>query len=147
MGFSGHPWRMRDEQHPVGRGHHHGTGHDHGHDHDHGHEHGGRGLWARIRHVVGPHSHSHDSAVDEALERAADEINLWVTETRHARGAGLDLDHAAAMVAERTRKRYAMLSAGADPEIAAKYDRISGATANVAGILRWLNKSEPLNQP
>jgi glyoxylase-like metal-dependent hydrolase (beta-lactamase superfamily II) len=82
------------------------------------------------------------NAVDEALERAADEINLWVAETRRARGAGLGLDHAAAMVAERTRQRYAILNAGTDPEIAAKYERISSTTANVAGIMRWLGKSE-----
>ncbi len=81
-------------------------------------------------------------AVDAALERAADEINLWVAETRHARGTGLDLDHAAAMVAERTRRRYAVLNDGADPDIAAKYERISSTTANVAGIMRWLDKSE-----
>ena len=83
-------------------------------------------------------------AVDEALDRAADEINLWVAETRHAKGAGLDLDHAAAMVAERTRQRYAVLNVGVDPEIAAKYERISSTTANVAGIMRWLAKSEHL---
>src|SRR6266851_7839158 len=40
-------------------------------------------------------------AVDEALDRSANEIRLWVAETRHARHAGLDLDHAVAMVAER----------------------------------------------
>src|SRR5450755_2070576 len=83
---------------------------------------------------------SHYGAVDAvgaALERAADEINLWVTETRSARGTGLDLDHAAAMVAERTRQRYAVLNDGADPKIAAKYERISSTTANVAGIVRW----------
>jgi glyoxylase-like metal-dependent hydrolase (beta-lactamase superfamily II) len=82
------------------------------------------------------------NAVGAALERAADEINLWVAETRHARGAGLDLDHAAAMVAERTRQRYAVLHEGADPQVAAKYERISATTANVAGIMRWLDKTE-----
>ena len=82
-------------------------------------------------------------AVDEALDRAADEINLWVTQTRQARTAGLDLDHAAAMVKERTRERYAVLAPGMDPQIVAKYDRVSGTAANVAGIMRWLDKSEP----
>ena len=79
-------------------------------------------------------------AVDEALQRAAGEIRLWVDETRRARGAGLGLDHAAAMVAERTRGRYAVLADGADPALAAKFDRISGAAANVAGIAHWLDK-------
>ncbi|HEY2504961.1 MAG TPA: MBL fold metallo-hydrolase [Streptosporangiaceae bacterium] len=82
------------------------------------------------------------TAVDETLERSADEISVWVEETRHARHAGLDLDHAAAMVAERTQARYRVLAADADPIVAAKYDRISGAAANVAGIMHWLDKSE-----
>ncbi|HEU5421557.1 MAG TPA: MBL fold metallo-hydrolase [Streptosporangiaceae bacterium] len=82
------------------------------------------------------------SEVAQTLERSAEEINLWVAETRRARSAGMDLDHAAAMVAERTRERYAVLAAGADPELAAKYDRIAGPTANVAGILHWLNKTD-----
>jgi glyoxylase-like metal-dependent hydrolase (beta-lactamase superfamily II) len=82
------------------------------------------------------------TAVDQALDRSAAEIRIWVEETRHARRAGLDLDHAAAMVAERTRQRYRVLADGADPELAAKYDRISGAQANVAGIMRWLDKTE-----
>ena len=80
--------------------------------------------------------------VTEALDRSAAEISIWVGETRLARKAGLDLDHAAAMVAERTRQRYAVLADGFDPEVAAKYDRISGAEANVAGIMRWLDKNE-----
>jgi glyoxylase-like metal-dependent hydrolase (beta-lactamase superfamily II) len=82
------------------------------------------------------------TAVEETLERSAAEINLWVAETRRARRTGMDLDHAAAMVAERTRERYAVLQPGADPDIAAKYDRISGAAANVAGIMHWLDKAE-----
>jgi glyoxylase-like metal-dependent hydrolase (beta-lactamase superfamily II) len=82
------------------------------------------------------------TAVTEALERSATEINVWVEETRRARNAGLDLDHAVAMVAQRTRQRYRALADDADPEIAAKYERISGAAANVAGILRWLDKTE-----
>jgi glyoxylase-like metal-dependent hydrolase (beta-lactamase superfamily II) len=81
-------------------------------------------------------------AVAETLERSAAEISVWVEETRLARRAGLDLDHAAAMVAERTRQRYAVLQPGADPQVAAKYDRISSAAANVAGIMHWLDKSE-----
>ncbi len=80
------------------------------------------------------------TAVDEALARSAAEISLWVEETRRARKAGLDLDHAAAMVAERTRQRYLVFANDADPEIAAKYERISGTQANVAGVMRWLDK-------
>ena len=82
------------------------------------------------------------TAVVETLERSAAEINVWVDETRRARKAGLDLDHAVAMVAERTRQRYRVLADDADRELAAKYDRISGAQGNVAGIMRWLDKTE-----
>ena len=81
------------------------------------------------------------TAVEQTLERSAEEIRLWVAETRRARGAGMDLDHAVAMVAERTRERYAVLAADADPDLAAKFDRISGAAANVAGIMHWLDKT------
>jgi glyoxylase-like metal-dependent hydrolase (beta-lactamase superfamily II) len=86
---------------------------------------------------------SHYGPVEDVtgtLDRAADEIQVWVEETRRARGAGLDLDHAAAMVAERTRRRYAILGPDADPELAAKYDRTSSAAANVSGIMHWLDK-------
>jgi glyoxylase-like metal-dependent hydrolase (beta-lactamase superfamily II) len=82
------------------------------------------------------------TAVDQALDTAAAEIRVWVEETRQARKTGLDLDHAAAMVAERTRQRYRVLSEDGSAEVAAKYDRISSATANVAGIMRWLDKAE-----
>ncbi|HEY7143851.1 MAG TPA: MBL fold metallo-hydrolase [Streptosporangiaceae bacterium] len=80
-------------------------------------------------------------AVGKALERAAEEITMWVEQTRAARAAGLDLDHAAAMVHERTRQRYAVLAPGTDPRVAAKYERISSTTANVAGIMHWLDKT------
>jgi glyoxylase-like metal-dependent hydrolase (beta-lactamase superfamily II) len=82
------------------------------------------------------------AAVEETLGRAADEINVWVEETRRARGQGLGLDHAAAMVAERTRQRYAILRDDADPELAGKYERVGGTAANVAGITRWLDKAQ-----
>ena len=82
------------------------------------------------------------TAVDEALGRSAEEIELWVEETRQARRAGLDLDHAVAMVADRTRERYKVFAPGADPDLAAKYDRIAGAPSNVSGIMHWLDKAD-----
>ena len=82
------------------------------------------------------------SAVDEVLDRSAEEIKLWVSETRNARRAGLDLDHAVAMVAERTRNRYALFAPDADPDLAAKYNHVAGAASNVAGILHWLDKTD-----
>jgi hypothetical protein len=46
------------------------------------------------------------------------------------------------MVAERTRQRYRVLSEDGSAEVAAKYERISSTAANVAGIMRWLDKAE-----
>ena len=81
--------------------------------------------------------------VQEILERSAEEITVWVDGTRQARAAGLDLDHAVAMVVDRTRSRYAALGPDADPALAARFERVSGATANVTGIMHWLDKTEP----
>ncbi|HUZ35186.1 MAG TPA: MBL fold metallo-hydrolase [Streptosporangiaceae bacterium] len=83
------------------------------------------------------------SEVAQTLERSAEELNVWVEATRQARSDGLDLDHAVAMVEERTRHRYAALTANADPEMLARFERVSGAASNVAGILHWLGKSAP----
>jgi glyoxylase-like metal-dependent hydrolase (beta-lactamase superfamily II) len=81
------------------------------------------------------------TAVGETLDRSAEEIKVWVEETRRARRAGLDLDHAVAMVAERVRDRYRALDEGADPDLAARYNAVGGAQGNVAGILHWLDKT------
>src|SRR5262249_16478031 len=80
--------------------------------------------------------------VAAALERSAEELNVWVAETRRARGAGLDLDHAVAMVRDRTRARYAALQPGADPEVTAKAETITSTRGNVEGVLSWLEKTE-----
>jgi glyoxylase-like metal-dependent hydrolase (beta-lactamase superfamily II) len=83
-------------------------------------------------------------AVAQTLERSAEEIRVWVDQTRQARAAGLDLDHAVAMVRERTRDRYVAFRPGGDPVVAKKIERIGGAASNVGGIMRWLDKTEPL---
>ena len=78
--------------------------------------------------------------VDAILARSAEEINVWVARTREARDAGMDLDHAVAMVRSRTLSRYAALREDADPEAAARFERMSGAVLNVRGIWDWLDK-------
>jgi glyoxylase-like metal-dependent hydrolase (beta-lactamase superfamily II) len=80
-------------------------------------------------------------AVAETLDRSAEEIRVWVDETRRARSAGLDLDHAVAMVRERTNERYAACNPDADPAIAKKFDRVSGTASNVGGIMHWLDST------
>ncbi len=81
------------------------------------------------------------TAVSETLDRSAEEINIWVEETRQAHVAGLDLDHAVAMVRERTMDRYMAFSAGVDPAIADKFERVSSAVGNVEGIMHWLGQA------
>ena len=84
--------------------------------------------------------------VDEILDRSAEEITVWVEETRRARrvlGPGLDLDHAVAMVRDRTMDRYAATSPDADPALAEQFERMSSAAGNVEGIMAWLDKTSP----
>jgi glyoxylase-like metal-dependent hydrolase (beta-lactamase superfamily II) len=80
--------------------------------------------------------------VSETLDRSAEEINVWVEETRRARTAGLDLDHAVAMVRDRTLDRYAATSPDADPALAERFERVSSARGSVEGIMQWLEKAE-----
>ena len=82
--------------------------------------------------------------VSGLLERSAEEITVWVEGTRQARGAGMDLDHAIAMVREQTVARYAALREDADPALAQRFERMSGAATNVTGIWHWMDK---LDQP
>jgi glyoxylase-like metal-dependent hydrolase (beta-lactamase superfamily II) len=85
--------------------------------------------------------------VTRTLERSAEELNVWVEQTRQAHDAGLDLDHAVAMVRERTRHRYAALAPDADPALGARFERQSGAPTNVAGIMDWLGKPASAGRP
>ncbi|MEV5410504.1 MBL fold metallo-hydrolase [Thermopolyspora sp. NPDC052614] len=81
--------------------------------------------------------------VKETLGRSAEELRVWVDLTRQAHSEGLDLDHAVAMVSARTRERYAALDDAADADTAERFELLSGAPSNVAGILHWLNKISP----
>lgn len=78
--------------------------------------------------------------VTETLDRSAEELRLWVETVREAYNAGMDLDHAVAMVRERTSERYKIFGPGVDPALAEKYELLSGAESNVAGILHALGR-------
>jgi hypothetical protein len=80
------------------------------------------------------------SDVTGTLDRSAEEISVWVSQTRAARSAGMDLDHAVEAVRQKTLSRYAAFADDADPAVTEKFDRIGGAAANVAGIWHWLDK-------
>src|SRR5436190_5635077 len=76
-------------------------------------------------------------AVDETLDRSAEELRLWVDLVRDARASALDLDHAVTMVREKTADRYADLLA--DPDVDEKFEKLNATAANIAGINRWLD--------
>ncbi|MEU6783921.1 MBL fold metallo-hydrolase [Nonomuraea angiospora] len=83
-------------------------------------------------------------AVQETLERSAEELRIWVDLTRQAHAEGMDLDHAVAMVRDRTKDRYrALEAAGGEDGAAEQFELLSGAPSNVAGILHWLNRVSP----
>jgi glyoxylase-like metal-dependent hydrolase (beta-lactamase superfamily II) len=80
------------------------------------------------------------SEVAATLERSAEEISVWVTETRAARSAGMDLDHAVDAVRQQTLSRYAASGDYADPAITEKFETVGGTRPNVEGIWHWLDK-------
>jgi glyoxylase-like metal-dependent hydrolase (beta-lactamase superfamily II) len=79
-------------------------------------------------------------AVDETLDRSAEELRLWVDLVRDARANALDLDHAVSMVREKTAGRYAGLLA--DPDVEEKFEKLNATAANIVGINRWLDSLE-----
>lgn len=76
--------------------------------------------------------------IDETLDVSVDELHAWVAAVRIARDLTPDVDHAIAMVAEQDRARHPRLYG--DPDVLAKQEELSGTAANVAGILRWLDR-------
>lgn len=80
------------------------------------------------------------SEVADTLDRSAEELRVWVDAVRGARDEGLDLDHAVAMVVDRTSERYAVTRDDADPDLAAKQEILSSARSNVAGIMHALDR-------
>lgn len=81
-------------------------------------------------------------AVGETLDRSAEELRLWVELVSEARGQGMDLDHAVAMVRDRTKSRYRVFSEDVDPELGEKFERLSGVASNVAGIMHALERGD-----
>jgi glyoxylase-like metal-dependent hydrolase (beta-lactamase superfamily II) len=78
--------------------------------------------------------------VDETLEMSKEELRLWVELVQEARASQLDLDHAVALIRERTAERYASLLA--DPDVEEKFEKLNATAANVVGINRWLDSLE-----
>jgi glyoxylase-like metal-dependent hydrolase (beta-lactamase superfamily II) len=80
--------------------------------------------------------------VDETLDRSAEELRVWVEAVREAHDADLDLDHAVAMVKQRTQARYKLYGANVDPQLPERWDLLSGFESNVAGILHSLSNNQ-----
>jgi glyoxylase-like metal-dependent hydrolase (beta-lactamase superfamily II) len=80
------------------------------------------------------------AAVTETLERSAEELRLWVEMVREVHDEGLDVDHAVAMVRDRTDHRYRAYGPDADPALTEKYELLNSAASNVAGIMHSLGK-------
>jgi glyoxylase-like metal-dependent hydrolase (beta-lactamase superfamily II) len=78
--------------------------------------------------------------VAATLDRAAEEIRVWVELVRGTRTNALDLDHALTMVLEQTSKRYAEVAG--DSALDEKFEALNSTAANVAGINRWLDRQE-----
>ena len=85
---------------------------------------------------------SHFGAVDDVervFEESIAELHYWVEQVSDAYHAGMDLDHAVALVKEKDRARHPDFYA--DEERAAKFEELSSTGAQVSGIWRWLEKS------
>jgi len=80
------------------------------------------------------------SEVDEVLQRSADELRLWVDLVSEARSQGLDAEHTVTMVRARTADRYRAFTD--DPALVAKFEHLNADAANIAGILRALDRAE-----
>jgi len=80
------------------------------------------------------------SDVQDSLERAEQELRLWVELVRGTRADALDLDHAVQRVTEKTSERYAAYLASV--EVSTKFEHLNATAANIAGINRWLDSTE-----
>lgn len=78
--------------------------------------------------------------VESALARSEAVLRQWVEMVREARALHMDLDHAVAMVRERTPLTFA--EADEEGEREATWEFLSSTAANVAGISRWLDQTE-----
>ncbi len=88
-------------------------------------------------------------SVQPTLARAAEELSTWVETVRGAtRGTepdpfdSLEMAHVVQLLQQRMYERYP--SYAADRAVVEKFEHLSSITANVAGVLRWLRKTQTL---
>lgn len=89
------------------------------------------------------------STVEETIERAREELRVWVETVREAHGTTGDLDHAVAMVRQNVLDRYSPPPDRTSAESAEVMEVLSGVQSNVAGITHWLDRlaAEQREQP
>ncbi len=85
------------------------------------------------------------TAVEETLHRSEEELRLWVELVKDARAQQMDLDHAVAMVRDKTKERYAQYLS--DPEVEEKFEHLNSVASNIVGINRWLDQVEGREHP
>jgi hypothetical protein len=78
--------------------------------------------------------------VELVFDRSEEELRYWVEQVSQAYHAGMDLEHAIAMVKEKDKQRHPDFYA--DTDRATKFEELSSTAAQVSGIWRWLEKSE-----
>ncbi|MFC4914043.1 MBL fold metallo-hydrolase [Actinomadura gamaensis] len=78
--------------------------------------------------------------VEDTLDRSAEELRVWVDAVRAAQAESPELDHAVAMVRDRTDGRYRITADDVDPDLAHKYEVLNSTESNVAGIIHALNR-------
>jgi len=80
--------------------------------------------------------------VDSALDRSEGVLRQWVEMVREARTLQMDLDHAVAMVRERTPVTFPDQADEEARDRTYAWEFLSSTAANVAGISRWLDQAE-----
>lgn len=77
--------------------------------------------------------------VQTTLDRSIEELKLWVEIVDRERGPEHDIEHAIAMIRERSKERS---PASFDNDIEEKFEALSSIRANVEGISRWLDQRQ-----
>ena len=75
--------------------------------------------------------------IDSTLDRSVEELKLWVEIVERERGPEHDIEHAIAMIRQRSQQRS---PESFDNDIEEKFEALSSIRANVEGISRWLDQ-------
>jgi glyoxylase-like metal-dependent hydrolase (beta-lactamase superfamily II) len=78
--------------------------------------------------------------IDATLERSVEELKIWVDLVRRSRDAGDDIEHAIAMIRQRSMERSP--DSFTNSELQEKFETLSSIRANVEGISHWLESKD-----